>query len=118
MAMTMELTPGAQSGPPRGGPAVDLDPNGVVAGKGPDRQRRQLSITRAIASIRSSGDCLQMSSVRRQLRHSISSGRRTREGAGERVELRHRRTKDVVVAFHAGYPQEFVDLVGQLVCMD
>ena len=27
--------------PPRRGPAVDLDPNGIVTGKGPDRQRRQ-----------------------------------------------------------------------------
>lgn len=27
--------------PPRRGPSVDLDPHGIVSGKGPDRQRRQ-----------------------------------------------------------------------------
>src|SRR5258706_10441732 len=27
--------------PPRRGPSVDLDPTGIVTGKGPDRQRRQ-----------------------------------------------------------------------------
>src|SRR6185436_18668185 len=35
----MEHPPGGP--PPRRGPSVDLDPNGIVSGKGPDRQRRQ-----------------------------------------------------------------------------
>jgi chlorite dismutase len=37
----MEQPPGDTGPPPRRGPSVDLDPNGVVAGKSPDRQRRQ-----------------------------------------------------------------------------
>src|SRR5512134_2158589 len=39
--MSMEHPPGDTGPPPRRGPAVDLDPNGIVTGKGPDRQRRQ-----------------------------------------------------------------------------
>jgi chlorite dismutase len=38
--MSMERSP-EDTGPPRRGPSVDLDPTGVVAGRGPDRQRRQ-----------------------------------------------------------------------------
>jgi chlorite dismutase len=38
--MSMEHSPDAAP-PPRRGPSVDLDPTGVVSGKGPDRQRRQ-----------------------------------------------------------------------------
>lgn len=37
----MEQSPGDTGPPPRRGPSVDLDPNGIVAGKSPDRQRRQ-----------------------------------------------------------------------------
>ena len=39
--MNMEHSPGGVAAPARRGPSVDLDPNGVVAGKSPDRQRRQ-----------------------------------------------------------------------------
>jgi len=39
--MTMEQSPERTGPPPRRGPSVDLDPNGIVTGKGPDRQRRQ-----------------------------------------------------------------------------
>ena len=39
--MTMEHSPEPTGPPPRRGPSVDLDPNGMVTGKGPDRQRRQ-----------------------------------------------------------------------------
>jgi chlorite dismutase len=37
----MEHSPGAAVPPTRRGPSVDLDPTGIVTGKGPDRQRRQ-----------------------------------------------------------------------------
>ena len=37
----MEHSPGDTGPPPRRGPSVDLDPTGIVTGKGPDRQRRQ-----------------------------------------------------------------------------
>jgi chlorite dismutase len=37
----MEHSPGDAGSPPRRGPAVDLDPTGIVTGKSPDRQRRQ-----------------------------------------------------------------------------
>ena len=37
----MEHSPGDTDPPPRRGPSVDLDPTGIVTGKGPDRQRRQ-----------------------------------------------------------------------------
>jgi chlorite dismutase len=37
----MEHSPGDTGPPPRRGPFVDLDPNGIVTGKSPDRQRRQ-----------------------------------------------------------------------------
>lgn len=37
----MEHAPGMSGPTPRRGPSVDLDPNGVMAGKTPDRQRRQ-----------------------------------------------------------------------------
>jgi chlorite dismutase len=36
----MEPSP-ERTGPPRRGPSVDLDPNGIVTAKEPDRQRRQ-----------------------------------------------------------------------------
>jgi chlorite dismutase len=39
--MSMEHPPEVTGPPPRRGPSVDLDPSGVVTGKGPDRQRRQ-----------------------------------------------------------------------------
>src|SRR6266540_4719362 len=39
--MSMEHSPGDTVPPPRRGPSVDLDPSGIVTGKGPDRQRRQ-----------------------------------------------------------------------------
>jgi hypothetical protein len=39
--MTMEHAPERTGPPPRRGPSVDLDPNGIVTGKDPDRQRRQ-----------------------------------------------------------------------------
>ncbi len=39
--MSTEHAPGATGAPARRGPSVDLDPNGIVAGKSPDRQRRQ-----------------------------------------------------------------------------
>src|SRR5262245_32130399 len=39
--MSMEHSPGDTGRPPRRGPSVDLDPTGIVTGKGPDRQRRQ-----------------------------------------------------------------------------
>jgi chlorite dismutase len=39
--MSMEHSPGAAVPPTRRGPSVDLDPTGIVTGKGPDRQRRQ-----------------------------------------------------------------------------
>jgi chlorite dismutase len=39
--MSMEQPPEGTSPPPRRGPSVDLDPTGIVGGKGPDRQRRQ-----------------------------------------------------------------------------
>src|SRR5215475_12407198 len=39
--MSMEHSPGDTGRPPRRGPSVDLDPTGIVAAKGPDRQRRQ-----------------------------------------------------------------------------
>ena len=39
--MSMEHSPGDTGPRPRRGPSVDLDPNGIVTGKGPDRQRRQ-----------------------------------------------------------------------------
>src|SRR5258705_1493696 len=39
--MSMEHSPGGTGPPPRRGPSVDLDPTGIVTGKGPDRQRRQ-----------------------------------------------------------------------------
>src|SRR6185369_11260869 len=39
--MSMENSPGGSGPPPRRGPSVDLDPNGIVTGKSPDRQRRQ-----------------------------------------------------------------------------
>src|SRR5258705_10281617 len=39
--MSMEPSPGGPGPPPRRGPSVDLDPTGIVTGKGPDRQRRQ-----------------------------------------------------------------------------
>jgi chlorite dismutase len=39
--MSMEHSPGDAGPPPRRGPSVDLDPTGIVSGKGPDRQRRQ-----------------------------------------------------------------------------
>jgi chlorite dismutase len=37
----MEHSPGGTGPPPRRGPSVDLDPNGIVTGKSPDRQRHQ-----------------------------------------------------------------------------
>ena len=37
----MEHSPGDTGPRPRRGPSVDLDPTGIVTGKGPDRQRRQ-----------------------------------------------------------------------------
>jgi chlorite dismutase len=37
----MEHPPDGQGPPPRRGPSVDLDPTGIVTGKGADRQRRQ-----------------------------------------------------------------------------
>ena len=37
----MEHSPGDTGPPPRRGPSVDLDPTGILTGKGPDRQRRQ-----------------------------------------------------------------------------
>ena len=37
----MEHSPGGTGPAPRRGPSVDLDPNGIVTGKDPDRQRRQ-----------------------------------------------------------------------------
>ncbi len=41
--MSTEPPSSERSGPPpRRGPSVDLDPTGIVAGKEPDRQRRQL----------------------------------------------------------------------------
>ena len=39
--MSMEHSPGDTGPPPRRGPSVDVDPTGIVTGKGPDRQRRQ-----------------------------------------------------------------------------
>jgi hypothetical protein len=39
--MSMDHSRGGAGQPPRRGPSVDLDPNGIVAGKSPDRQRRQ-----------------------------------------------------------------------------
>jgi chlorite dismutase len=39
--MTMDHSREGAGQPPRRGPSVDLDPNGIVAGKSPDRQRRQ-----------------------------------------------------------------------------
>jgi chlorite dismutase len=39
--MTMEQSPERTGPPPRRGPTVDLDPTGIVAGRSPDRQRRQ-----------------------------------------------------------------------------
>lgn len=36
-----EPPPDRPGPPPRRGPSVDIDPTGVVSGKGPDRQRRQ-----------------------------------------------------------------------------
>jgi chlorite dismutase len=39
--MTKEHPPEGAGPPPRRGPSVDLDPSGIVAGKSPDRQRRQ-----------------------------------------------------------------------------
>src|SRR5262245_58183648 len=37
----MDHSHGDTGPPPRRGPSVDLDPHGIVTGKGPDRQRRQ-----------------------------------------------------------------------------
>jgi chlorite dismutase len=37
----MDHAPEVTAPPPRRGPSVDLDPNGIVTGKSPDRQRRQ-----------------------------------------------------------------------------
>jgi chlorite dismutase len=37
----MEHSPRESEPPPRRGPSVDPDPNGIVTGKSPDRQRRQ-----------------------------------------------------------------------------
>jgi chlorite dismutase len=37
----MDHPPESTGQPPRRGPSVDLDPSGIVAGKPPDRQRRQ-----------------------------------------------------------------------------
>ena len=37
----MDHSPGNAGPPPRRGPSVDLDPHGIVTGKGPDRERRQ-----------------------------------------------------------------------------
>src|SRR5712691_6988710 len=37
----MEHSPGDTGPPPRRGPSVDLDPTGILTGKGADRQRRQ-----------------------------------------------------------------------------
>ncbi|MDQ3420072.1 MAG: chlorite dismutase, partial [Acidobacteriota bacterium] len=37
----MEHSPKGTDAPPRRGPSVDLDPTGIVAGRSPDRQRRQ-----------------------------------------------------------------------------
>jgi chlorite dismutase len=39
--MTTDHPPEGTSPPARRGPSVDLDPTGIVTGKGPDRQRRQ-----------------------------------------------------------------------------
>ncbi len=39
--MSMEHSPGAPAPSTHRGPSVDLDPNGIVAGRGLDRQRRQ-----------------------------------------------------------------------------
>jgi chlorite dismutase len=39
--MSMEHSPEGAGPPPRRGPSVDIDPSGVVTGKGPDRQPRQ-----------------------------------------------------------------------------
>ena len=39
--MSMDLPPGDAGPPRRRGPSVDLDPTGIVTGKGADRQRRQ-----------------------------------------------------------------------------
>jgi chlorite dismutase len=39
--MSEEQPSGGTGQPPRRGPSVDLDPNGIVTGKAPDRERRQ-----------------------------------------------------------------------------
>jgi chlorite dismutase len=39
--MSTEPSPDRPGPPPRRGPSVDVDPTGIVAGKSPDRQRRQ-----------------------------------------------------------------------------
>jgi chlorite dismutase len=39
--MSTETPPERTGPPPRRGPSVELDPTGIVGGKGPDRQRRQ-----------------------------------------------------------------------------
>jgi chlorite dismutase len=39
--MSMEHSREGTGPPPRRGPSVDLDPHGIVTGKGPDRQHRQ-----------------------------------------------------------------------------
>jgi chlorite dismutase len=39
--MSTQHGPEGPSAPPRRGPSVDLDPNGIVTGKNPDRQPRQ-----------------------------------------------------------------------------
>jgi chlorite dismutase len=39
--MSIEHSPGGAAPPPRRGPSVELDPNGIMTGKSPDRQRRQ-----------------------------------------------------------------------------
>ena len=39
--MSTEHSPDGSGPAPRRGPSVDLDPNGIVSGKSPDRQRRQ-----------------------------------------------------------------------------
>jgi hypothetical protein len=53
--MSTELSPERSGSPPRRGPAVDVDPTGILAGKSPDRQRRQFLI-RSTGSTRYSGD--------------------------------------------------------------
>jgi hypothetical protein len=105
--------------PPRRGPSVEADPTGIVTGKSPDRQRRQVP----------SFSFYRLDPVFRRLpadeQRVAAAGFielvRKWESLGVRLNTSYSYgidDQDFVVAFDSDYPQESVDLVGRLRCTE